>query len=131
MYLHIWGSKPAVFTLLCTLLCTQSGSVLIWERARLRVQGSAPSLNPLAGASDEDVADDTRGAYARKTSPFAPVFQITPQSCHPPSLKLRRDRPFEVKKRKVRLACTSLYQLVLAWIRSDCNAPESGLKHEG
>src|SRR5208283_2449281 len=105
MYLHIWGSKPAVFTLLCTLLCTQSGSVLIWERARLRVQGSAPSLNPLAGASDEDVADDTRGAYARKTSPFAPVFQITPQSY----LEAR----FFGKKRKVLLACTSLYWLGL------------------
>ena len=31
------------------------------ERARPRVRGSAPSLNPLPDVSDEGVADYTRG----------------------------------------------------------------------
>jgi len=51
------------------------GVSLFGERARPRVQGSAPSLNPLTDVSDEGVADSTRGrARSPKKPPKPPLF---------------------------------------------------------
>ena len=63
------------------------GSVLIGERTRPRVQGSAPSLNPFTDVSDEGAADDipirNRDVCSPKNLPKSSLF---PKSGHRPPL---------------------------------------------